>query len=308
MREGQLPHAMLFSGPAGVGKLDFARQLAQSLLCEQAADDGQPCGNCRGCQLFAAGTHPDFFLLQPEEDGKEITVGQVRELVAYQSFTPQYGRAKVVVIEPAERMNLNAANALLKTLEEPGRDTILILVTGRTAALLPTIRSRCQQLLFRADFGEAAQQWLGAAPEQEAQARLALAVAAGAPLRARALLNDGGLQRRQEWFAEFQAVADGKLDPVALAAGWQALPLAELLPALYGWFADMVQIKMSATTNRLSNPDLRSGLQAMAERVDLRQLFGHLDKVQETTRLLRGQLNGQLLLEELLLGWAGQRR
>jgi DNA polymerase-3 subunit delta' len=314
---GRLPHALLLSGPAGLGKLDFARLLARSLLCEQPAGGdeelargtpavtGLPCGACRGCQLLDAGTHPDFQAVQPEEEGKEITIGQIRELLAWQTLTPQYGRARVVIIEPADRMNANAANALLKTLEEPGRDALLLLVSARPAALLPTIRSRCQQLPFAAQWGTEAQAWLGERLPDAVQAELALAICGGTPLRALTLVESGGMERREHLFADFVALWDGGLEPVALAARWLELPAQETLATLHGWCVDMARLQAGAVDVRLDNPDLRQRLQALCERVDLAQLLHRQGQLQEAMRLARGHPNMQLLLEELLLGWSG---
>ncbi|PKM45257.1 MAG: DNA polymerase III subunit delta' [Gammaproteobacteria bacterium HGW-Gammaproteobacteria-1] len=303
---GRLPHALQLGGPAGVGKLHFARLLAHALLCEQpAADTGLPCGGCRGCQLLAAGNHPDFRLVQPEEEGKEITIGQIRDLLTWQALTPQYGRSRIVIIEPADRMNANASNALLKTLEEPGRDALLLLVTARPAALLPTIRSRCQQLPFSAQPGADALAWLEQKLGNASRAALALAVSGGAPLRALALAGEGGMERREQLFAGFEALLEQQQEPVALAAQWLALPLQETLATLHGWHVDMARIKVAAPDVALDNPDLQERLQALAERVDLAELVRRQERLLETLRLARGHPNAQLLLEELLLGWSG---
>ncbi len=305
-QEARLPHALLLTGAEGVGKLELARRFAESLLCEAPDSAGLPCGHCRSCQLFAAGTHPDFLQVQPEESGKEITVGVVRELVSYQALRPQYSRAKVVIITPAERMNVNAANALLKTLEEPTPDTLLLLVTSRPALLLPTIRSRCQQIVFNTDAGAVARQWLAERLGDATQAEMALAISGGAPLRALGLIEEGVLEQRSQLFSAFEAVAAGRADPVAVAAEWQQRPFATVAALLFGWYADLARLQASPTVTQLDNPDLRERLQALAERVDLTGLFQNLERLQETMRLMRGQLNTQLLWEDLLIGWGSR--
>lgn len=304
--DGRLPHALLLLGTAGVGKLAFSRFLAQSLLCEQP-EAHQACGRCRSCLLFAAGTHPDYLQLQPEEAGKDITVGQIRDLVEYQSLTPKYGRAKIVVIEPADRMNINAANALLKTLEEPGRDTVLLLVSARPALLLPTIRSRCQSLSFPACHDGEALAWLSQRLGDAATARLLLTLSGGAPLQALALAEEGMLERRALLFNEFEQLVQGRLDPVAVAGRWMEVPLQDCLRTLYSWSADMVRLRAAGTVSHLENPDLRERLQAAAEQVDLVELVRRVERVQEFMRYVRGQLNVQMSLEDLLLDWIGQR-
>ncbi|HSW52736.1 MAG TPA: hypothetical protein VLG93_05865, partial [Sulfuricaulis sp.] len=114
----QLPHALLLQGRPGLGKHDFAVQLAQALLCEQARD-GMACGQCHCCRLFAAGTHPDLAGVGLVEDAKSIAVDQIRALGDFLSLRPHTAARKVVIISPAEAMNINAANSLLKLLEEP---------------------------------------------------------------------------------------------------------------------------------------------------------------------------------------------
>lgn len=137
-------HAYLLHGPAGIGKRDLAERLMARLLCQQPAGL-EACGQCKACHLLAAGTHPDVFVLEPEEADKAIKVDQVRELVSFVVQTAQLGGRKVVLLEPVEAMNLNSANALLKSLEEPSGDTVLLLVSHQPSRLLPTVKSRCVQ-------------------------------------------------------------------------------------------------------------------------------------------------------------------
>lgn len=177
-------HALLVQGPAGVGQLELAVKLAQSWLCEAAAPGEPACNHCASCKLFASGTHPDFQLLLPEaveasareslglpfeepdakagkaKPSREIKVEAVRNLLAFAQATSARGRAKVVVIFPAEALNGIAANALLKTLEEPSGLLRFALASHDSAALLPTIRSRCQPLPLALPERSAALAWL----------------------------------------------------------------------------------------------------------------------------------------------------
>lgn len=178
-------HALLVQGPAGVGQLELAVKLAQSWLCEDRAEGQPACGHCASCKLFASGTHPDFQLLMPEaldasareslglpfeepdapkagkaKPSKEIKVEAVRNLLAFAQATSARGRAKVVVIFPAEALNGIAANALLKTLEEPSGQLRFALASHDSASLLPTIRSRCQPVPLPLPEREAALAWL----------------------------------------------------------------------------------------------------------------------------------------------------
>lgn len=303
IKADRLPHALLLSGPAGLGKLDFARLLAQFLLCENPTTE-HACGHCQGCHLFAAGTHPDFQAIQPEEEGKELTIGQIRELLSWQTLTPQYGRARVVIIEPADRMNQNAANALLKTLEEPAQNALILLVTAHSASLLPTIRSRCQQWSFAIPSRDISLPWLAEQLTDKALAELTLAISDGAPLRAASLARSGGLELRTDLFADFEGFLQEKTEPVLLASQWLKLPLIEAFSTLHGWHVDMARLKIDVNTTQLNNPDLRKRLQVLSEQVDLTHLLQRQVQLQEAMKRMRGHPNIQLLLEEMLLSWS----
>lgn len=185
----RLGHAWILSGIPGIGKLKFARRFASFLLCQQPAADG-PCGQCNACHLFDKGTHPDWLLLQPPK--RLIVVDQIREAIDFASNTSQRGGYKIVCIEPAEAMNQNAANALLKLLEEPPAGTLLLLVSQQAGLLLPTLRSRCQHLKLPLPPAPQALDWL-MAQGCTADAHRLLQKAGGAPLRALALAETAAL-------------------------------------------------------------------------------------------------------------------
>jgi len=182
----QLHHALLFTGPQGVGKHWVARHLAKQLLCLQPYPDAA-CGHCKSCLLVTAGHHPDLLTLQ--SDGT-IGVDAVRELSQFMQGKPQQGGARVVLLPQAHKMTESAANALLKTLEEPGNDSFLLLQTAFEQQLLPTILSRCQRWLIAPVADETALRWLAAQSQKPVPPYL-LAYCAGAPLRALQLLESG---------------------------------------------------------------------------------------------------------------------
>jgi DNA polymerase III subunit delta' len=199
-RTERFPHALLIHGARGTGKLALAERLAQLLLCEAPA--GKPCGACEGCRWFLAGSHPDFRRVEPEalarepavepEEGDapakkgkpstEIKVEQVRELAGFLNLRSHRGRMRVAIVHPAEDMNANSANALLKGLEEPPAGAVFLLVSHRPARLLPTIRSRCVAVPVPIPARETALEWLSSQGAQN-PARW-LAYAGGAPLLA----------------------------------------------------------------------------------------------------------------------------
>ncbi len=310
LQAGRLPHALLLTGPAGLGKRHFADSFSRAMLCGSPLENGSACGHCRGCLLLEAGSHPDYLRVEPEEEGKGIGIDKVRELASFQALKSQYGRQRVIQLQPADRLNINAANALLKTLEEPAGDTVLILTTDRPMALLPTIRSRCQQVIFRPISDPSAEvlAWLqGQLPVDAQPPATLMQMAAGAPLKALSLVTEGELALRQELFNELLALEQGSLSSLKLAERWLEKGASRVLPWLYFCLADMVQLKMVPTASRLTNPMLRDDLQALAEKVDLELLQALLGLVQERIGLLQGQANQQVILEEILLAWKQRR-
>ena len=147
IKENNLPHALLFSGPMGMGKQLFASAISKKLFC-QSPQNHHSCGQCRDCKLFEVGSHPDYFNIQPEEDGKQIKIEQIRSVSNMLGKSSQRSGYRIVQISPAEKMNIAASNALLKTLEEPGDKTLIIIVSHAYNLLTPTIRSRCQTINF----------------------------------------------------------------------------------------------------------------------------------------------------------------
>lgn len=196
---GRLAHALLLTGPAGTGKQQLARDWVASLLCLESRIPA--CGQCRSCQLLGSGAHPDYRFLSFELNDKgklrtEIVVDQVRSLISSLQLTTTISVRKVAMIHPAEALNRNAANALLKTLEEPPGDTVILLVCDDPGRLTATIRSRCQNLLIRLPDRTVALDWLlGRGEHQAADAEAALAAAAGSPLIAQQMLEDGSTRQ-----------------------------------------------------------------------------------------------------------------
>jgi len=225
IESGHFGHAPLIPGPAGSGKRALADWLAARLLC-LAVEDGNPCGKCRACQLLASGTHPDFFRLALLEDKREILVDQVREFIGSLGLTPSIGQRRVGLIEPADLLNRNAANALLKTLEEPADEVWLILVADREDWLPATIRSRCQRRVVALPDPEVALDWLVRRHDgvDAGHCRLALELADGIPGLADQWLTDGGLERGLEIGRTLAAVLEGReIDP-AWIEQWQQQP------------------------------------------------------------------------------------
>ncbi len=306
VHQGRLPHALLLTGRAGLGKYHFARAFATALLCAQPDAQGLACGQCRSCTLLAAGSHPDYLEAMPEEPGKAIKIDQVRALIASLRLTSQYNGYKIAILSPAEAMNRAAANSLLKTLEEPRSDTLLCLCSHEPTRLPATIRSRCQRLTMQSPARDTALGWLRAQSENglgEEEGALLLELTGGAPLAAHALAEQGALAQRQTMLQALQGVLAGTHDPIAIAQDWLKLGLDLPLYWLYRWVTDLIRLQLDGQAP-ISNRDQRDALQDMGERVDSRWLFRYLDTLHEAMRAARGQANAQLVLESLLSPWA----
>lgn len=302
------PHALLLAGRAGIGKRILAQNLARALLCETPLAGGFACGACASCGYVAAGQHPDLRNVEPidvtDDDEikvlEQIPVKHIRALTAWTNVTSHRGVAKVAVIAPADLLNVAAANALLKTLEEPPAGTFLLLVSARPGRLLPTVRSRCLRLEAPVPETDVARAWLAEQGIEAADTLLAQAV--GAPLAALALAELQ--QERGTWLA-----ALGKprqLSPVALAARIEAAGkderkalLALVIDWLAAWVADLA--RTAAGGDPLRNPDHATALRALAPSVAPVALFRYHRSLLEQRALVAHPLAPRLVAETLLI-------
>ena len=300
----RLHHGVLLGGPAGIGKRLLCEKLAGAILCGHLIE-GEPCGQCKNCSLMRAGTHPDLLRIVPEEPGKQIRINQIRaELSEFVMRTCSVARAKVVVIDPADAMNHNTANCLLKSLEEPAADTHLLLVSDAPARLLATVRSRCEQLRLRPPAPEQGLKWLATIVDG-ADTGAALELACGCPLAALDLLRDGGL-------GQFERVAE-LMFRAAKPGAWVPMLVSEYadldLRVLLEWiFVFLLDFSRSLTTNDSAAARLR---RTTGDYVDLssRSSAHHAARVLQRTVAARRDAmstanpNRQLLLEALMIDW-----
>ncbi|WP_036228180.1 DNA polymerase III subunit delta' [Marinobacterium jannaschii] len=301
----RLPHALVFTGPRGIGKAQLADAFGRYLLCQSPAD-GQRCGQCRSCQLNDHDTHPDLFRLEPEEVGKVIKVDQIRALTDFVYSTAQQGGYRVIILDPADAMNTASANALLKTLEEPGKDTILILITDRFGQVMPTIKSRCQRVDCHAPDEATAVQWLAAELETDRDKALKLLrITNGAPRAACAFEKEGLAEERSELVRGLADVLKQRRTVVDVAQSWQKLDLERLLGWLYSMLGEIARLSAAEGVD-IRQLDASNMLQAVAKKSSPVKIFALSTRVQEERRglMLRQNPNKQMLLESLLLDWA----
>lgn len=304
-RVERLPHAILLRGPSGLGKEAFAHRLAAGLVCTAPQPDGDACGECAACRQRQAGSHPDLHRLEPEAPGRPIKIDAVRGLTAKSVLAAQPAGFRVFVINPADAMNRPAANALLKTLEEPTPRTILVLVSAHPDRLPGTIRSRCQALTFRAPGPDSARAWLQDQLPEEPSDRLdaLLGMAGGAPLRAL-------VAREEDWDAEGRRLVEElailkqrQINPLQLVEKWEERPLTSITAGLKRLFSDLVRSAAGLSETPIYHAALRTELQSLTEGIDWRDLYRFVDLLSDAERAASHNANAQMTLENLVNCW-----
>jgi len=303
-QKNQPAQALLISGPAGVGKRALARAWAKTLLCETPRDSGEACDKYGACHWFEAGTHPDYReLVLQEKENKEgdtklataIDVEQARDTIDYVQLSTYRAGRRVVIVDPADALNLAAANALLKVLEEPPLNTCFVLVSDQARRLLPTIRSRCTRVDVGLPAHEVALQWLR--EQRVGDADTMLALVGGAPLLAADSQDDGEWTVRSEilnGLAELRA-----FDPVALAERWKALDPRSWQRVAYKWLCDLLAARLACKVR--FNPDFAEALAKLGKRADISRLLGLAQTHTQAARYVMHPLNRQLQLETWLI-------
>lgn len=304
-RAGRLPHALLVTGPFGVGKRRFVALLANSLLCSEPDDQGLACRQCRNCELVRVGTHPDYIEISPDPESKsdEIKIDAVRRLAASDALTAHRAGRKVVVLDPAQNMNASSCNSLLKTLEEPSPNTVLCLVCEQPGRLPATIRSRCQELRIPVPDESVALAWLRGHTDSP-DVPILLRLAHGAPLKALVLAGEGRLSQREQAFSGFFEIAKGQRDPIAEAAAWNKHEPAILLDWLSGWVCDLLRLASGHPRPVLANPDKSETLRTLAAGFDSAAGHHYLQQILAARETEDSTINRLLLYEYLLVRWA----
>lgn len=309
---GRVAHALLFAGPDGIGKKKTAIGLAQALNCDNYKDDS--CGACDDCVRMEGGTHQNLVTVWPidkpldkggerDDVGGLIRIDQVRDVLNAVRFKVEKGR-RVVVVESAERFMPQAANAFLKTLEEPPAGSIIILLTSRVSDLLPTILSRCQRINFRPlDAGTLSSiisAQLGCAHQEAATiARLS----GGSVARARALVSEGADEKRREIGARLSGLKDGDLAGAMKMAEELSKrdDLGEVLELMKGWYRDAIVVAEGAPELAV-NSDMIAGLQGRG--ASFNRLWSAFSVIEAARRDIMAPRNAnkQLAMEVMMLG------
>ena len=319
----RLPHALLLSGPAGIGKRVMAEYFAQSLLCENLTASGKPCGECGACHWFADGNHPDYRavlpeILQPESSqpgdmtadastdagaaksktapSKVIKIGQIRALDTFFNVGTHRAGHRVVMVYPADALNVDAGNALLKTLEEPPANTLFLLVTSRINEVLPTIRSRCAKLPLTSPARAHTLAWLASQGVRDPAS--ALAEAGGAPLAA--AIADPDADFRETLLGAL--AGERAIDPIALAEKCEKAGATNVCVWLARWTSDLVLCESGLDVRY--HPKHSRALKAAAGRMQVAALHAYYRRLMRMRRVSEHPLNTRLFAEELLIDYA----
>lgn len=311
----QLPHALLFHGRPGIGKLHLAQVLAQWLLCEKRTRDGLACSGCPACVWFAAGNHPDFRQIQPEvlvsaeddadtgevtaEDkkkpSKQIKIEQVRALGDFLNVGSHRSGFRVVLIHPAESMNPGAANALLKSLEEPSAGLVFLLVSHQPSRLLPTVRSRCQAVSLTVPPRELSLRWLR---EQSSKAgAVELAFAGDAPLQAAALPDEDADTRRRL----FELLGQQTTSALGLADFCQRLQPGAVVDWMQRWTYDLLAVASGANVRYNIGYDKKLAL--LAQKMSKFKLLRFCSALSSMKAIAEHPLNARLFFDDLFISY-----
>jgi DNA polymerase-3 subunit delta' len=304
----RLAHAYLFHGADRIGKRLLAIRFAQALLCDGAASPTgtDSCGVCRSCRQVEAQTHPDFSVIRPdpEQANPQIKIEQIREIEQQLIYRPLIGDRKICVIDEADRMTIGAANALLKTLEEPPDHSLFLLITSRASALPVTIRSRCQALRLT--------------PPARTQIEAAVILRRNLPppqARFLAVLSDGQLGRALELDLDEEKARQREytslLTPAALGSIGTLLSTAETLAKadragdalawLQGWLRDLLMLAVTGASDDILDQDRRRTLTSLASTVNVDVLTDLLEEIETLERQGHRHLNLHMALENILL-------
>ena len=314
MAREKIPHAYLFTGIPGIGKTTTAMALAMALNCQEPVS-GDACGHCVSCRQMMSGNFPDFLSIRPE--GKNIKINQIRDLNRKLSFAPVSGKYRVIVLYQAETMTTEAANSLLKTLEEPPPGNILVLKVTEPLDLLPTIVSRCQRVPFQPLPVDDMAYWLVKQKGVDAEMAAVLARISGGSLgRALKMCEDDFFDKRQGWLQRLISLPglsrEKALDMALECAGeakktdfqtseiWEP-GLIEMLAVWETWYRDLLLVRVGGGKHLMINVDFSHKLKNIAGKLKVPNLINSILAVDQSQRDLRRMRNTKLVMEHAVL-------
>lgn len=323
-------HAYMLAGHSGLGKTVFAQQMAKSLLCKE--DAIHACGSCQSCKLFECGSHPDLHVLQSEKRMVEvddtfaiyaprylddenkrkkrkkpsaiIAIDQIRAVIPDINTRPHLSACRIIIINSAEELNINAANSLLKSLEEPPSDSYFILISHDPARLLATLRSRCSRINFRLPDKQQATDWLKSQITEQVDIEQLLDHASGIPIRALAIANGTANSDENQVDRCMHQLAQRQQDPASAAAELiKKSEPASISESIQLWLGRLIRLKVLSQNSEFTVNVSDKPLIDIGNRLNFRQLYAFLDKVSKSKQLAGGPLDAQLALEDDLIRW-----
>jgi DNA polymerase-3 subunit delta' len=303
--EGRIGQGLIMAGPRGVGKYQFALALAQALNCQQP-EAGDACGQCLACRKIALGQHPDVQTILP--DGQFIRIGQMRQVRREAQLRPTEGRRLVLIIDEAERLREEAANSILKTLEEPPASSLILLITSKPYALLETIRSRCQMLSFAPLTTAELEQYLSASYKRPAEEIKLLARLACGQIGRALEIDLGEYRDKRKLMIEILEALTTARDSLRLIEAAEYLgrklerdQFTDHIEILMTLLSDIFHLKLGLSGNGLTNADIASKLEQVASAFSLEQIIELVDRIEQLLEALPRNINRQLAMESLLL-------
>ena len=305
-QKNQLPQALLFAGMAGIGKHVLADHLSRACLCPHVDIEGLPCNQCHACRLLDGKVHPNILWVEPEKAEQAIKVEQIRSVNDFISQSSLQQGMRFVMIDPAHHMNINAANALLKTLEEPALGSMIILISDHATLLPKTILSRCQSIIFKRPKRDEVIPWLEKICSQSStttKATLLLKISDGAPLAALNLLKENQLTIRHYLFETLYLLSREQGDPIKAAQQLMACSPRHLLDFLSQFMLDLLRLQLGGSELDMMNEDVKNYLVDLKERTSIKNNVHFVNAIQQLRQQqCRGiHLNTQLMIESLLI-------
>jgi len=301
IKRRNVSHAYLFTGIPGIGKKTTATAMAKALNCD--INNGDFCGSCISCRKIEHRNHPDILWIEPE--GDYIKIDQIRRMQEQIKYKPYEGKSKVVITDRAEKMNLQSSNCLLKTLEEPPPHTVLILLTTAPFKVLPTMRSRCQRVMFQPLSAELIVELLREKQGGESgELKLIASLAGGSIGKAIQWMERGVLKERKKLLDKINYLNRGYITEIldlAESLGEDKETLMENLDLLRLWFRDLLIFKETAQSKHLINRDLKSEVSKIAYQLSLPALFEKVQTLNEVQLALQGNVNPKIAMETMLL-------
>lgn len=305
--QNHLPHAILLTGEEGIGKFSLAQRMAKSLMCiDNVSNPSDACNTCQSCKTYESGANPDFTQITLLEDKQQIGVDQVRELSGFLNYSRSFNTTRVVIINPVERMNLNAANSLLKSLEEPTEHTVLILVTSKVSQLLPTIKSRCQSFTVNTPNTDESLNWIvqQQSKNQESSQKVInpeklLEITGNKPLKAIQLSQDD-VEARDNFFKDLSTVIQQQSSITEVAKKWEKNDLAALLNWQIIVVQNAIKGNLSSSTNGEKSKDATS---SMTNHLSNEQQWSLYQELLKQKQYIHTSVNSLMFMENMIMLW-----